>query len=339
MSKKNNIEIKIDHNFHLQTTEVMEKWENRRGKEYKNYRKEWYENPKLNKLNNFPIHLDIEATSACNFLCTMCPRTEMIEDKTFWKVENFDFKKYTQIIDEGSKKGLRSIKFQYLGEPLVNKNLIKMIKYAKNAGIVDVMFNTNASLLTEKKSKEVILSGVDKVFFSFDSPYREEFNKIRVKGDYDKVLTNIKNFMRLKKELKSDTPITRVQMVLMKENQSQWEDFKKLFDGVVDTIAWVDYLDHGKQQSYKKKGTIGFNDKKKEFCCPQLWQRMFVHPDGVVTPCCNDSFRELKMGNINKNSIEEIWQNKKYQNIRKLHLEGKMKNIPLCAKCTYAKTS
>ena len=41
-----------------------------------------------------------------------------------------------------------------------------MIKYAKEAGVVDVMFNTNASLLTEKKSREIILSGVDKIFFS-----------------------------------------------------------------------------------------------------------------------------------------------------------------------------
>ena len=53
------------------------------------------------------------------------------------------------------------------------------------------MFNTNASLLTEK-AVEIIKSGLDKLFFSFDSLYREQYNKIRVKGDYDKVLNNIK---------------------------------------------------------------------------------------------------------------------------------------------------
>jgi radical SAM protein with 4Fe4S-binding SPASM domain len=338
MKEKKEIEIKIDHNFHLQSKDIMDQWEERRSTEYKNYRKAWHENPKLNIVNEFPIHLDIEATSACNFLCTMCPRTEMIEDKTFWKVENFNFEKYKKLIDVGSKKGLKSIKFQYLGEPLVNKNLVKMIKYAKYAGIVDVMFNTNASLLTEKKSKEIILSGVDKVFFSFDSPYRDKFNKIRVKGDYDQVLNNIKNFMKIKKELQSDTPITRVQMVLMEETKQEWEDFKRLFEGTVDTIAWIDYLDHGKQNEYSKKGLVKIEKKDKEFCCPQLWQRMFVHPDGLVTPCCTDSNRELVMGNINKDSVEKIWNNKKYKNMRKLHLQGQINKIPLCAKCTYAKT-
>lgn len=334
MSKK--IEIPIDHNFHLKTKKVMDDWESRRSEKYKIYRKEWNENPLSGKLTEYPIHLDIEATSACNFLCTMCPRTEMMENKTFWKVENFNFDKYKKIIDEGAPRGLRSIKFQYLGEPLVNKNLVKMIKYAKDAGVVDVMFNTNASLLTEKKSEEIIKSGVDKVFFSFDSPYREQFNKIRVKGDYDQVLNNIKLFMSVKKRLKSDTPITRVQMVKMKENESEWEDFQKLFDGVVDTVAWIDYLDHGTQSSFKDKGTVSLN-RKATFCCPQLWQRMFIHPDGVVTPCCTDSNRDLNMGNINKNSVQEIWNNEKYQKMRKLHREGRMKEIKLCSTCILAK--
>ena len=100
MSQKN-VEIAVDHNFHLQTLDVMEKWEERRSPEYKDYRLQWYTNPKNNIVNNYPIHLDIEATSACNFLCTMCPRTEMIENKKFWKVENFDLETYKMIISDG----------------------------------------------------------------------------------------------------------------------------------------------------------------------------------------------------------------------------------------------
>ena len=337
MSGKKNIEVSVDHNFHLKNQKVMDEWESRRSDGYKKYRQEWYNNPKNNLLNDFPIHLDIEATSACNFLCTMCPRTEMMEKKTFWKVENFDMKSYENIITTGVPLGLKSVKFQYLGEPLVNKHLVKMIKFAKKAGVEDVMFNTNASLLDEKKSREIILSGVDKIFFSFDSPYREEFNKIRVKGDYDLVLKNIKNFMKVKKELKSDTPITRVQMVLMKDNQREWEDFQKLFSNLVDTIAYIDYLDHGIQNKHKEKGVVKIGSRKKKFCCPQLWQRMFVHPDGVVTPCCLDSSREMVMGNIKENSIKDIWKNELYQDMREKHMNGKIDEIPTCRNCPLAK--
>ena len=335
--KTENVEIAVDHNFHLKTQDVMKKWEERRSLEYKDYRLQWYNNPKNNILGNYPIHLDIEATSACNFLCTMCPRTEMIENKTFWKVQNFDFETYKEIISDGVNNGLKSVKFQYLGEPLVNKNLVKMIKFAKEVGVVDVMFNTNASLLTEKKSIEIIKSGVDKVFFSFDSPYKEIFNKIRDKGDYDQVLKNITNFMKIKKSLNSETPITRVQMVLMQDNEKEWEDFQKLFEGIVDTIAYVDYLDHGTQKQQMSKGIVEIGSRKKPFCCPQLWQRMFIHPDGIVTPCCIDSNRDLKMGNINENSTSEIWKNEKYQKLRDLHLNGKINKVSTCRNCPLAK--
>ena len=265
----------------------------------------------------------------------MCVRTEYIENGTMWKIQNFNFEKYKKIIDEGVKNGLKSLKFQYIGEPLVNKKLVQMIKYAKNAGVCDVMFNTNASLLTEKKAVEIIESGLDKLFFSFDSPYREEFNKIRVKGDYDKVLKNIKNFMKIKRKMKSDTPLTRVQMVLMKENREDFKEFVKLFTPIVDTIAHIDYLDHDIQDT--DKTIVSLDEKKEKFCCPQLWQRMFIHPDGVVTPCCIDSGRKLVMGNINENSPKEIWKNEKYQNMRKLHMEGRLDEIPTCKSCPLAK--
>lgn len=330
------IEVPIDHNFHLFNEKFEKDWAGRRSPEYKEYREQWSEFPKTHMLTDFPIHLDIEATTACNFECTMCVRTEYVANGTMWKIQNFDYNKYKEIIDEGVKHGLKSLKFQYIGEPLVNKHIIKMVKYAKDAGVCDVMFNTNASLLTEKKAVEIIESGLDKLFFSFDSPYREQYNKIRVKGDYDKVLTNIKNFMKIKREMKSDTPLTRVQMVVMKENEHEFKDFVKLFQPIVDTIAQIDYLDHGIQNT--DKTVVQLQDKKaKIFCCPQLWQRMFVHPDGVVTPCCIDSDRKMVMGNVNESSVKDIWKNEKYQKMRKLHKAGRMEEIPTCKKCPLAK--
>ncbi|MDC0627909.1 radical SAM protein [Candidatus Pelagibacter sp.] len=333
------IKTPIDHNFHLLNEKVVQEWEERRTPAYKTYRKDWSQFPIEHTVGDFPLHLDIEATSACNFACTMCARTDYIANGTMWKIENFNFEKYKQIIDDGVKNGLRSVKFQYIGEPLINKKLPEMIKYAKDAGVCDVMFNTNASLLTEKKAVEIIESGLDKLFFSFDSPYREEFNKIRVKGDYDQVLNNIKNFMRIKREMKSDTPLTRVQMVTMKENEKDFDEFVKLFKPVVDTIAHIDYLDHDIQLDQDNDKTIVDlkTDQKVKFCCPQLWQRMFVHPDGVVTPCCIDSGRKMVMGNIHKSSLKDIWKNEKYQEMRKLHKEGNMNQIPTCSRCPLAK--
>ena len=332
-------ETKIDHNYHQLPSTQTSTWEDTLPPEYWEYRRKWEEYPKTHTVAAFPVHLDIEATSNCNLLCTMCPRTEMVEKGAFWKVKNFDFDLYTRLVDEGAEKGLCSIKFNYLGEPLMNPRLVEMIRYAKERGIVDVMFNTNATLLTERIARQLIESGLDKLFFSFDSPFREHYNEIRINANYDKTLRNIKRFMDIRRQMGSSKPFTRVSMVRMRENEHEWQAFKDLFEPIVDAVAWVDYIEHSSQSNtFVKISTPIAHHNGKKFCCPQLWQRMFVHPDGVVTVCCVDSARALQVGNIHGKTVEEIWNGPEYQKLRELHATGRIDEIPICSGCHLAQT-
>ncbi len=329
------VETKVDHNYHQLPSERTKRWEASLPPEYWEYRRKWEEYPKNHIVDAVPVHLDIEATSNCNLLCTMCPRTDMVKDGTFWKVKNFDFDLYKRLIEEGVTKGLCSIKFNYLGEPLMNPRLAEMIEFAKEHGIVDVMFNTNATTLTERVARRLIQSGLDKLFFSFDSPYREHYNEIRINADYDKTLRNIKRFIQIREEMGSVKPFTRVSMVRMRENEHEWQDFKALFEPIVDAVAYVDYIEHTSQKDSDKM-IMKMGKQKKKFCCPQLWQRMFVHPDGVVSVCCVDSARTLAVGNIYNKTIEKIWNGVEYNKLRELHATGRIDEIPTCAQCPLA---
>lgn len=330
------VETKVDHNYHQIPSNRTQVWENSLPPEYWEYRRKWNEHPVDHVVEAFPVHLDIEATSNCNLLCTMCPRTDMINDGTFWKVKNFDFDLFTRLVDEGAANGLCSIKFNYLGEPLMNPRIVDMVRYAKEKGIIDVMFNTNATLLTEKTARQLIKAGLDKLFFSFDSPIREHYNEIRVNANYDKTLRNIRRFKEIRDEMGSIKPFTRVSMVRMKQNEHEWQAFKDLFDPIVDAVAYVDYMDHTSQSASGKMLVQIAPGKEKKFCCPQLWQRMFVHPDGVVTVCCVDSARSLQVGNIHEKSPSEIWNGPEYQKLRELHATGRIDEIPACAGCPLA---
>lgn len=330
------IDTPVDHNFHQEKNAKILRWESALPAKYWDYRERWENDPKNRALRDFPIHLDIEATNACNLRCVMCTRTELVEKKEFWKVQAFDIEKYKQLIDQGIQHGLCSIKYNYLGEPLLNPRLIEMIEYAKERGIVDVMFNTNAVLLNEETSRKLINSGLDKLFFSFDSADPEQYHAIRKGADYYKVLDNIRRFMEIRQEMGVVTPFTRVSMVKMKDNQKQWEAFKNLFEPIVDAVAWVDYLDHTGQAD-QGRTVVEVGSRQNKFCCPQLWQRAFVHPDGVVTACCIDSAREMPMGNVFENTIPEIWQGEEYSRIRKLHEAGRSDEIHICSRCPLAK--
>ena len=121
----------------------------------------------------------------------------MVDADEFWKVEDFNYEQYKDIIDTNVPLGLASIKYQYLGEPTLAKKLPEMIKYAKDAG-VDTMIKANGTTLDDAMSKKLIESGLDKLLFSFDSPYKDVYNSIRINADFDKVLSNIRNFKALR---------------------------------------------------------------------------------------------------------------------------------------------
>ncbi len=329
------VDIPIDHNFHRVPGEALARWEASRSEGYRAYRTRWENHPREQIVEAAPIHLDIEATSACNLRCVMCPRTEKLADGSFWKVQRFEIEMYKGLIDEAVAGGLCSLKFNYLGEPLLNPQLDEMIRYAKQVGVVDVMFNTNATLLDEDWSVRLLDSGLDKLFFSFDSPYKEHYERIRVGARYEMALANIRRFKELRDARGVIEPLTRVSMVRMKDNEEEWEAFQALFTPLVDAVAWVDYLDHGRQEG-DDRTLVPLGSREKSFCCPQLWQRVFVHPDGVVTPCCIDSDRDLVMGNIHDATLEQIWRGPTYEQMRALHAAGRASEISRCRRCPLA---
>ena len=254
--------VPIDHNFKQKETNALRRFEDTRPPEYWDYRYLWNTLPKIGVVTNFPIHLDIDVTNRCNLKCIMCPRTELVKEGEFWEEGDLSPYTYRGIVDDGIKSGkrfggLRSIKYNILGEPLLHSQLNWMIWYAKNVGVVDTMLNTNGALLTESLSKSLIMSGLDKLFFSFDSPNRETYNKIRIGTNYDKVLGNIKRFMEIREEFGSINPLTRVSMVLMDINQHEWDDFEKLFAPIVDTVGQSIFIKHTGQKEDRTVKELG----------------------------------------------------------------------------------
>ena len=90
-----------------------------------------------------------------------------------------------------------------------------MIKYAKDKGILEVQFNTNAMLLTEKISERLIEAGLDRIIFSLDGMTKETFENIRGGANFEKVVNNIKSFINIRNEMGGKKPCVRIQMVKM----------------------------------------------------------------------------------------------------------------------------
>lgn len=257
------------------TGNTLMEWELNRSAEYWKYRKKWEEYPKNKTISKFPIHLDIEITNRCNLKCEMCMRTSLVaEDRLPIGSMEFDF--YKHLIKQASEHHASSVKFNFLGEPLLHPDVIEMVAYAKQKGLIEVLFNTNTMLLTSDMSRRLLDAGLDSIFFSVDSPYPEKYNKIRKGSDFNQVKRNIEEFIRIKESGGYKHVQTRVSCVLMDQNEKELEDYKNIFVDLVGIIGFGEYID--REKNYGAEIIEGF-------ACAQLFQRMFVTWDGLVFAC------------------------------------------------------
>ncbi len=302
------------------------KWEENRPKEYFEYRENWIKFPQEKKVPNFPLHLDIETTNVCNLKCPMCPRTVMLDKKEFSAQGYMTRDEYKMIIDQAVKYGVKSIKLNYLGEPLLHKDVVWQVEYAKQQGVLDVMMNSNGSLLTPEISEGLLKAGLDKLFISFDSISPDIYEVQRKGTNLGTVINNVYNFAQLRNRSYPDTHI-RLSMVMYEtpEYMAQFEGLKTMWKNLVDAVGYGFYIEHdaNSQEFPKVEG----------FHCEQLFQRMFLKYNGNVTVCCFDEKDEITVGNWREEDLKNIWVNEKYREMRDTHISGNYCDISLCRRC------
>jgi len=307
--------VEVNGNFHLLKQKGLSPFEMER---YCDYRKRWDENPVKKITGRFPIHLDIETTPLCNLRCPFCITTH-----AKFKGGMMDLGIFKKIIDEGSAKGLSSIKLNWRGEPLLHPQFAEMAAYAKKKGIIDVFMNTNATLLTESKAKDIIASGMDRFIISFEGYEKGLYESNRVGAKFEETLKNIKKFMAMRKSLKRSFPWVRVQTILLEEIKDKVEDYSRFWEDIVDEVACID-MKNEVNRVVVKEG---------DWACPQLWQRLTIAWDGSIMPCVNDTFCKMKLGKVPEIGIEEAWKSEQLEKMRSIHSKGLAHEIAGCLDC------
>jgi radical SAM protein with 4Fe4S-binding SPASM domain len=168
-----------------------------------------------------PVCIYLEVTNRCNLLCTTCPRTyEDLEPPM-----DLSWDLFTKIIDQ--VPGLKRVVLHGVGEPMLVKELPRMIRYLKERDIY-VLFNTNGTLLAPRKRREIIDTGLDELRVSLDAAEAESFLKVRGKDMFDRIVRNVSEFTALQKEIGATTPRVSLWLTGLKETVDQLPDFVRL---------------------------------------------------------------------------------------------------------------
>jgi radical SAM protein with 4Fe4S-binding SPASM domain len=293
--------------------------------QYLIFRYKFKKYPSIRKVHEFPIYLLIEPVSACNLRCVMCFQVDETFNKNSQLMGKMDFELFKKIIDEAYEGGTRAITLASRGEPTLHPKLGEMIEYCSDR-FFELKINTNATRLNEKLIHQILKNGITDLVFSIDSHTKEEYEKIRVKGNFDVVLNNIKKFKEIReKDYPNSRCVSRISGVKINPEQDPLS-FKKFWEQYVDHVVMVEM--EQRWDTYHNPIEIGGKNP-----CEYLWERMYVWFDGICNPCDSDYKSELSVGSVKENTISEIWHSQKYKKIREFHLSGNRKECYPCDRC------
>jgi len=275
-----------------------------------------------------PLCIDIEAAAVCDLACPFCYRQFIATPDKVMSLE-LAFR----LIDQAGALGVPSMKFNWRGEPLLNPKLPEMIARAKANGVLETIINTNATTLDEAMARRLIEAGIDLITYSFDGGTRESYERMRpgrfgVNG-FDAVYANIRRFAKIRRELGSPFPRTKIQMILTEQTFAEQDSFFALFEDCVDDVAVKQYTERGGNLSeldpatqtvvsdaLAQRGLPGdttfYRDKDGavfiaagRLACEQPYQRLLITYDGRVGMCCYDWGAQHPVGYADSLAIEE----------------------------------
>ena len=254
--------------------------------------------------------LIIEPTNTCNLRCTFCFVTDgMTRDGGF-----MDFNIFKKIINDCTD--LEHLCMHNWGEPLLHKDIFRMIEYAKNKGVNYVVMNTNGTLLTDKMINRIVNSKLDIIRFSIDGS-AETFKRVRG-VELENIEKNIKKLKIIKEKKKPELKMGVV-FTVEEDTEGDAEEYINHWEKIVDHVRLQPKL---------------ITSPRTEVCPEPFgkdYGKLVVLWDGRVIPCCVDYNANLMIGNIQNDTIPNLWKSEKLNILREQHLKGEFPDT--CANC------
>jgi MoaA/NifB/PqqE/SkfB family radical SAM enzyme len=168
-----------------------------------------------------PVCLYLETTNRCNLLCETCPRTfEDLETPA-----DMSWELFTLIVDQFPH--IARVVLHGVGEPMMVKALPRMVEYLKARGAY-VLFNTNGTLLTERKGRELIAAGLDELRVSLDAAEPRAFLAVRGKDMFNRIVRNVRAFVAVQRAERIERPLVSLWLTGLKETIDQLPAFVRL---------------------------------------------------------------------------------------------------------------
>ncbi|MBX7142608.1 MAG: SPASM domain-containing protein [Chitinophagales bacterium] len=292
-------------------------------------------------MRGLPVSIAIEPTTSCNLRCPECPSGLRSFARATGMLDEDFFKK---IIDQ-VREHVMYLTFYFQGEPYLHPHFTGMVAYAVQRGIFTVT-STNAHFLDEENAARTIHSGLNRLIISIDGTTQEVYGKYRIGGQLEKVMEGTRNILKKKSELNSVTPEVILQFLVVKPNEHQVDEVKRLGKELGADDVWLktaqvyDYEngnelipDIEKYSRYKKSNSHYQIKNNLLNHCWKMWHSCVITWDGKVVPCCFDKDARHQLGDLKQQSLTQIWEGDAYRQFRSSLLNSR-RQIDICTNCS-----
>jgi radical SAM protein with 4Fe4S-binding SPASM domain len=295
-------------------------------------------------LSAYPFEIIIDPINICTLRCPLCPTGQRVNSRPHGKMS---FERYRAIIGELSR-WLYKVRFYSWGEPLLHKDIYRMIAYANESNI-GTEISTNLNVFEESDAGRLLDSGLELLIISLDGLDEQTYRQYRIGGDFNKVIRNIRAIVQEKKKRGAKYPVIELQFLVMRHNEHQAPGLNRLAEelgvdrertGPVtinidndDDRRWLPSDGNASRYSYSTMTDRIYSRRRK---CEWLWRSTVINWDGTVAPCCVYEGRKSELGSLNGNKFIDIWNSREYINsretfIRKINKHDK--HATICSRC------
>lgn len=257
-------------------------------------------------------YVSLEAHTVCNQSCYFCPVSIDPRKDHFMSMELYETIVSQLAEYKDSIEGVFMINYN---EPTVDKNFVDQVRILKKYGLIPAV-NTNATGLTPSRVDALMdMGGVGYLSVNLSTMHREAYRSDRG-GDH------IKNVMKNLDYVK-DKPFAEIMdiAVLGKGDKVHIQDFKEIAEYFADSNFNVKFFTVRDRAGYLAVGRRTGNPHKKLKGCSMIGSRpiqhLHINPKGEAFLCCEDYENTYIVGDLNKQSINEILTGPEMMKMRK----------------------
>lgn len=287
-----------------------------------------------------PMNLFLDPSSVCNSRCKFCPTGDgnLIRKTKRWQGQ-MDYNLYKKIIDDLKEfdKPLNTLRLYKEGEPLLNRRLADMVRYAKESGSVKYIdTTTNGLLISPERMKPILDAGLDRINISVNGMSDDQYLQFTgIHVNFKKYVSNITKLYEMKGNCEICIKITG-DYLTEEEKTRFYNTFGNISDRIfIENMApcWPEFDVEDRLGVEITKG-IYQQPIGNVNTCPYIFYMLSINSDGTVSLCFLDWAHKLIIGDIRKQSLKEVWESDALFQHQFQNLRGNRKKNTVCAQCS-----